>query len=88
METKKQRLSILQSRISQQAMDLSRKMVGSHQEVLITGVSKKDPGQLQGRTENNRVVNFSSSDHGLIGGFALVEIVDALPNSLRGVLGN
>jgi tRNA-2-methylthio-N6-dimethylallyladenosine synthase len=85
-ETKKARLQILQSRILQQAAQISRKMVGSTQRILVTGVSKKDPGQLQGRTENNRAVNFSSLDHALIGQFVAVKIVEALPNSLRGVL--
>ncbi|MEQ8801521.1 MAG: TRAM domain-containing protein, partial [Haliea sp.] len=85
-ETKKQRLQILQSRILQQAQAISRRMVGTVQTVLVTGVSKKDPGQLQGRTENNRVVNFSCDDHGLIGDFVALEILDALPNSLRGQL--
>jgi tRNA-2-methylthio-N6-dimethylallyladenosine synthase len=61
-------------------------MVGSTQRILVTGVSKKDPGQLQGRTENNRAVNFSATNHALIGQFIDVEIVDALPNSLRGVI--
>ena len=61
-------------------------MVGSTQTILVTGVSKKDPGQLQGRTENNRAVNFSCTDHDLIGDFVQVEILEALPNSLRGVL--
>jgi tRNA-2-methylthio-N6-dimethylallyladenosine synthase len=61
-------------------------MVGTTQRILITGVSKKDPGQLAGRTENNRVVNFSCLDQEMIGEFATVEIVDALPNSLRGVI--
>ncbi len=41
---------------------------------------------MQGRTENNRVVNFSSVDASLVGHFALVDIIEALPNSLRGVL--
>ena len=63
-------------------------MVGSSQEILVTGVSKKDPGQLQGRTENNRAVNFSAADHSLIGQFVRVDIVEALPNSLRGRLGD
>jgi tRNA-2-methylthio-N6-dimethylallyladenosine synthase len=85
-ETKKARLKILQDRILQQAHQISRKMVGSQQKILVTGVSKKDPGQLQGRTENNRVVNFSTSDHSLIGDFVTVDIFEALPNSLRGVL--
>ncbi|KAA1189972.1 tRNA (N6-isopentenyl adenosine(37)-C2)-methylthiotransferase MiaB [Pseudohalioglobus sediminis] len=85
-ETKKQRLQILQGRINQQAQAISRRMVGSTQEILVTGVSKKDPGQLQGRTENNRAVNFACSDHSLIGQFVEVEIAEALPNSLRGQL--
>ena len=85
-DVKKQRLKILQSRISQQAQAISRKMVGSCLEILVTGVSRKDPGQLQGRTENNRVVNFSCDDHSLIGQFARVQVQDALPNSLRGTL--
>jgi tRNA-2-methylthio-N6-dimethylallyladenosine synthase len=83
---KKQRLKILQDRINQQAMTISRRMVGNEETVLVSGIAKKDPGQLQGRTENNRVVNFSSTDHGLIGNFAKVIITEALPNSLRGTL--
>ena len=85
-ETKKIRLKILQNRIIQQAQHISRRMVGSTQNILVTGVSKKDPGELQGRTENNRVVNFSATDQSLIGDFVSVDILDALPNSLRGLL--
>ena len=84
--TRKQRLQILQNRIVQQTMAISRRMVGTTERVLVTGVSRKDPGQLQGRTENNRVVNFSCTDHALIGNFTDVEIYEALPNSLRGIL--
>jgi tRNA-2-methylthio-N6-dimethylallyladenosine synthase len=85
-DTKKQRLQILQARILQQAAEIGRRMVGTTQRILVTGLSKKDPGQLQGRTENNRAVNFSATDLSLIGCFVDVEIVDALPNSLRGVI--
>lgn len=85
-EIKKQRLKVLQARIVQHAQQISRRMVGSTQTILVTGVSKKDPGQLQGRTENNRAVNFSTSDRALIGQFVPVQIIEALPNSLRGVL--
>ena len=85
-DTKKQRLQILQARINQNAQEISRRMVGSTQTILVTGVSRKDPGQLQGRTENNRAVNFSCTDHALIGEFIQVEIIEALPNSLRGAL--
>ncbi len=85
-EAKKQRLKILQDRIIQQAMAISRRMVGTTQRVLVSGISRKDPGQLQGRTENNRVVNFSCSDHQVIGQFVDIEVSEALPNSLRGTL--
>jgi tRNA-2-methylthio-N6-dimethylallyladenosine synthase len=85
METKKERLNILQQRIKANAFEISRKMVGTTQNVLVMGVSKKDPGQLQARTENNRVVIFSSADQSLIGEFIQMEITEALPNSLRGI---
>ncbi|WP_404363870.1 tRNA (N6-isopentenyl adenosine(37)-C2)-methylthiotransferase MiaB [Marinobacter sp.] len=84
MELKKQRLSILQQRINQFAHDISRKMVGSTQRILVTGLSKKDPGEFAGRTENNRIVNFRHDNPGVIGHFIDVEIREALPNSLRG----
>jgi tRNA-2-methylthio-N6-dimethylallyladenosine synthase len=83
---KKERLAILQQRIIQNTTEISRRMVGSEQKVLVTGVSKKDPGELQARTENNRVVNFHCPDQSLIGEFASVIIVDAYANSLRGEL--
>jgi len=86
MAVKKERLRILQQRLNQNAQDISRKMVGSTQRILVDGFSKKDPGQLKGRTENNRVVNFACDDIDLIGDFVDVEIVQALPNSLRGGL--
>ena len=83
---KKERLQVLQTRIQQHARQIGLGMVGTTQRVLVTGFSKKDPGQLQGRTENNRVVNFPSADAGWINRFANVAITEALPNSLRGQL--
>ncbi|HWV13800.1 MAG TPA: tRNA (N6-isopentenyl adenosine(37)-C2)-methylthiotransferase MiaB [Cellvibrio sp.] len=83
-EVKKQRLAILQDRLIQQAMAISRRMVGNIERVLVTGYSRKDPGQLSGRTENNRVVNFRHEDSALIGKFADILIEEALTNSLRG----
>ena len=85
-EVKKQRLQILQARINQQGFEISRRMVGSTQRILVTDYSKKDPGMLQGRTENNRIVNFRCDNPQLIGQFANVHIEDALPHSLRGTL--
>jgi len=85
-ETKKQRLHILQSRITQNALQISRRMVGTTQRILVNGYSRKDPGQLSGRTENNRVVNFRCDNPDLIGHFCDVRIAEALPNSLIGEL--
>jgi tRNA-2-methylthio-N6-dimethylallyladenosine synthase len=85
-EIKKQRLQTLQHRINQQAAAISQGMVGQTHQVLVSGLSRKDPGELQGRTENNRVVNFAAAEHGLIGTFVPVRITEALPNSLRGEL--
>jgi tRNA-2-methylthio-N6-dimethylallyladenosine synthase len=85
LETKKRRLSILQDRINQQAMEISRRMVGTTQTVLVERTSKKDARQISGRTENMRWVNFDG-DPALIGQFADVLITEALPNSLRGRL--
>jgi len=85
LEVKKQRLAILQQRINQQAAEISRNMVGSVQRILVSGPSRKDPGQLSGRTANNRVVNFKGNPE-LIGEFVDVTITEALPNSLRGEL--
>jgi tRNA-2-methylthio-N6-dimethylallyladenosine synthase len=83
-EVKKQRLHLLQERIQQNAQRISRAMVGTDQTILVTGLAKKDPGQLQGRTENNRVVNFACADHSVIGQFVKIKIQEALSNSLRG----
>ena len=82
---KQHRLAILQDQLRRQASAHAAAMVGSVQRVLVAGRSKRDPGQLQGRTENNRVVNFRADD-ALMGDFTDVRIDEALPNSLRGTL--
>ncbi|GAB0148350.1 MULTISPECIES: tRNA (N6-isopentenyl adenosine(37)-C2)-methylthiotransferase MiaB [Marichromatium] len=85
LEVKKHRLERLQRRIDTNAQRISRQMVGTVQRVLVEGPSRKDPFQLAGRTENNRVVNFTG-DPALIGDFVDLIITEALPNSLRGRL--
>ncbi len=82
---KKARLARLQLRINEMAAQISEAMVGSVQRVLVERPSTKDGAQMAGRTENNRVVNFSG-DAALIGTFVNVRISEALPNSLRGEL--
>ena len=82
---KKERLQILQARINQQAMEISRGMIGTRQRILVEKVSKKSASQVSGRTENMRWVNFDGGQS-LIGSFVDVVITEALPNSLRGRL--
>ncbi|MCH7881441.1 MAG: tRNA (N6-isopentenyl adenosine(37)-C2)-methylthiotransferase MiaB [Proteobacteria bacterium] len=84
-ETKKARLKILQDKILQQASQISRKMVGTTQSILVEGHSRKSDQELTGRTENNRVVNFHAPE-ALIGHFVDVHITEALNHSMRGVI--
>jgi len=84
-EVKKQRLHLLQDRISQQALRIARQMLGTEQRILVEGPSKKNPMELRGRTENNRIVNFVAP-HTVIGQFVDVKITDVYANSLRGEL--
>lgn len=85
LQTKKDRLNILQNRINHMAIGISRDMVGKTERVLVEGFSKKNANELRGKTENNRTVNFVGSKS-LIGEFAEVLITEALPNSLRAEL--
>jgi tRNA-2-methylthio-N6-dimethylallyladenosine synthase len=87
MAVKKERLQILQARINQQALEISRAMIGTTQRVLVEKLSKKSDSQVSGRTENNRWVNFDGNAS-LIGHFVDVVVTEALPNSLRGRLAN
>ncbi len=80
---KKERLAILQNRIQIKAAEISQSMLGTQQQVLVTGPSKKYPVQLSGRTENNRVVNFIGEGR-LIGEIVTIRIKEARPNSLWG----
>ncbi len=84
-DIKKERLTILQHKLNELSSKISRKMVGSLERCLVLGVSKKNPGELQARTENNRVVNFAT-DANVVGKFVNLKIVDQLTNSLRGKL--
>ena len=81
--TKMQRLYRLQAQLDKQVKAYSEAMVGTVQRVLVEGPSRKDPNEMMGRTENNRVVNFAGPAR-LVSHFVDVTITRALPNSLRG----
>ncbi len=82
---KLERLQRLQVHIDAQAHNISRKMVGSRQRVLIDGIARRNANELAARTDNNRVVNFNGPQT-LAGSFAEVEITEAMAHSLRGEL--
>jgi tRNA-2-methylthio-N6-dimethylallyladenosine synthase len=82
---KQQRLARLQAQLDAQALAISRRMVGSVQRVLVERGAKKGQGELAGRTENNRWVNFPGPPS-LLQRFADVTVTEARPHSLRGRL--
>ncbi|MCL4470189.1 MAG: tRNA (N6-isopentenyl adenosine(37)-C2)-methylthiotransferase MiaB [Gammaproteobacteria bacterium] len=83
LEVKQARLRRLQQKIDEQEQAVNRKMVGSVQRILVEGVSKKDSGELMGRTDNNRVTNFKANPR-LIGQFVNVTITAVSTHTLRG----
>ena len=82
-DVKQARLERLQAAINAAAQNVNLNMAGTLQRVLVEGPSKKDPQELMGRTDNNRIVNFKGQPR-LIGHFVSVNITQALPHSLRG----
>jgi len=80
---KLERLRVLQARIEAQARAIGESRVGTVQRVLVEGPSKKDPAELMGRTECNRIVNFRGTPR-LVGQMVDLHITEALPHSLRG----
>jgi tRNA-2-methylthio-N6-dimethylallyladenosine synthase len=88
-EVKLRRLQHLQATIEENVQRISAAMVGKIERILVERPARKDPNELAGRTENNRVVNFPApvdSHARLIGQMIDVKIVHAYPHSLRGEL--
>ncbi len=83
---REERLQILQRRNEEMAAQISLGMVGTVQRILVEGLSRRNPKQLCGRTENNRVVNFECADRNLVGHILEVEITEAAHFTLRGRL--
>jgi tRNA-2-methylthio-N6-dimethylallyladenosine synthase len=86
MAVKQQRLQRLQSAIVANTKKYNEQMVGSIQRILVEGPSKRDASELQGRTENNRVVNFKVGPDSsrLIGQLIDITITGTSQFSLRG----
>lgn len=80
---KLQRLQHLQAVLEENVRRISESRVGTVQRILVEGPSRKDPNELMGRTECNRIVNFPGPQR-LAGQMVDVRITEALPHSLRG----
>ncbi|MBC7488779.1 MAG: MiaB/RimO family radical SAM methylthiotransferase, partial [Glaciimonas sp.] len=83
---KLKRLQHLQSVIQANTIRISEEMIGTVQRILIEGLSRKDANEFQGRSENNRVVNFDGGPNGarLVGQLIDVIITESYKYSLRG----
>jgi tRNA-2-methylthio-N6-dimethylallyladenosine synthase len=82
-EVKLKRLQHLQAVLEDNVRRISASRVGTIQRILVEGPSRKDPNELMGRTECNRIVNLPGPAR-LIGQMIDVTITEALPHSLRG----
>jgi len=85
-EVKLKRLQTLQAYLESNVQRYSQMLVGTQQKILVEGPSRKDPSELMGRTECNRIVNFDGGPNSarLVGQMVDVTITQALPHSLRG----
>jgi tRNA-2-methylthio-N6-dimethylallyladenosine synthase len=84
-DVKQARLQRLKAAIDAGAGRISQGMLGTQQRALVTGLSKRDPGELAARIDNNRVVNFPGPAS-LIGQYVEVTITRVVAHSLRGEL--
>ena len=84
-QLKLERLQRLQAAIEANVRRISASRVGTLQRILVEGPSKKNPAELMGRTECNRIVNFDGGPlaQRLVGQMLAVRITEALPHSLR-----
>jgi tRNA-2-methylthio-N6-dimethylallyladenosine synthase len=84
-EVKLRRLQALQVAIETNLKQISASRIGTVQRILVEGPSKRDADELMGRTECNRVVNFTAPQR-LTGQMVDVTITEARHYSLRGTV--
>ena len=77
------RLQRLQAALDDSVRAISASRLGTLQRILVEGPARKDPAELMGRTECNRVVIFKGQPR-LIGQMIDVKIIEASQRSLRG----
>ena len=78
----------MQAVINANIKRISESRVGTLQRVLVEGASKRDATEWMGRTECNRVVNFTAPAEvgALAGQMCEVRITEAMSYTLRGKL--
>lgn len=81
-EVKLQRLQQVQATINANMARISASLVGTTQRILVEGRSRRDAGELMGRTECNRVVNFAGTPD-LLGRMISVKITETRSYTLR-----
>jgi tRNA-2-methylthio-N6-dimethylallyladenosine synthase len=84
-ETKRERLSRVQSLQREISLRKNRERIGGIQEILVEGRSKLKNGQIMGRTRSNRIVN-AFGPESLTGALVAVRITGATATSLVGEL--
>lgn len=84
-EVRSRRLAELQSLQATITLRKNQAEVGSAREVMVEGPSRNGEGQITGRTQQNRIVNFTGPQH-LSGQIVRVKIVAAFSHSLKGEL--
>ena len=82
-KVKSDRLKELKDLVKQQSLSYSEKMIGKTERVLVEGISLKRNTEVFGRTDNNKVINFSG-DRELISKFVDVRIDEMRANTLHG----
>ncbi len=83
---KKERLQHLFALTDRISLELNQLLVDTTVKVLIDGPSRRSPQHWQGRTPDNRVVNFPRLAGESVGDFVQVHIQRAGPHSLFGVI--
>ncbi|MBF0614771.1 MAG: tRNA (N6-isopentenyl adenosine(37)-C2)-methylthiotransferase MiaB [Magnetococcales bacterium] len=85
LEVGQARLARLQALLQEVQLAKNQARIGCIESVLVEGLAKRGEGELTGRSQHGRTVNFPG-DPALIGHLVQVVITEGLPNSLRGRL--
>ena len=86
-EVKMKRLYELQQRLEEHALEYTQAFVGTVQDCIVEGTSRKDETELKSRASSGRIVVFKGSED-LIGKMVKVKITSVIAHTLKGELLN